>query len=68
MKRKKNIISRMGINMECKGTELRLLGGSYYLYEVSSKWDAKKKCSIKIIDRLLSKITEKKGFVESEKV
>jgi transposase len=50
-----------------KGTELRLLNGKYYLYEVSSKWDPELKRSKKISGKLLGKITEKDGFIESDK-
>jgi hypothetical protein len=55
--------------LACKraGTELRLLGGRYYLYQVSSKWDPVRKRSIKITGKLLGKITQADGFVESEK-
>lgn len=50
-----------------KGTELRLLGGKYYLYEVSSKWNAEKKRSQKISGKLLGRITKEDGFIESDK-
>jgi hypothetical protein len=50
-----------------KGTELRYIRGHYYLYEVSSKWNREKKRSVKITGKFLGKITEKEGFVESEK-
>jgi len=50
-----------------KGTELRLISGNYYLYEVSSKWSSEKKRPVKITGRLLGKITESDGFVESDK-
>lgn len=50
-----------------KGTELRLISGTYYLYEVSSKWNKEKKRSVKITGKLLGKITETDGFVESDK-
>jgi hypothetical protein len=50
-----------------KGTELRLISGKYYLYEVTSKWSPEKKRPVKITGKLLGKITEKEGFVESEK-
>ena len=50
-----------------KGTELRLIRGNYYLYEVSSKWNPEKKRSMKITGKLLGAITEKDGFVESDK-
>jgi len=50
-----------------KGTELRLLNGKYYLYQVTSKWNPEKKRSIKITEKYLGSITEAEGFVESEK-
>jgi len=50
-----------------KGTELRCIRGNYYLYEVTSKWNPDKKRSVKITGKLLGKITEADGFVESEK-
>jgi hypothetical protein len=50
-----------------KGTELRRLNGKYYLYEVTSKWSPEKKRSVKITGKLLGKITEAEGFIESEK-
>ena len=50
-----------------KGTELRHINGKYYLYEVSSKWNPTLKRSQKITGKLLGKITEKDGFVESSK-
>lgn len=50
-----------------KGTELRLLKGHYYLYEVHSKWDPEKKRAKKITGKLLGKITEGEGFVMSDK-
>jgi len=51
-----------------KGTELRLINGKYYLYEATSKWNSEKKRSVKITGRLLGRITEREGFVESEKI
>lgn len=50
-----------------KGTELRCIYGNYYLYEVTSKWSPEKKRPVKITGKLLGKITEAEGFVESEK-
>lgn len=50
-----------------KGTELRLINGNYYLYEVSSVWDKEKKRSKKVTGKLLGKITEQDGFIESDK-
>ncbi|UCE53602.1 MAG: transposase [Desulfobacterales bacterium] len=49
-----------------KGTELRLIKGHYYLYEVTSKWNPEKKRSQKITGKLLGKITPE-GFIESKK-
>lgn len=49
------------------GTELRLLNGKYYLYEVTSKWNKEKKRSQKITGKLLGTINQKDGFVESTK-
>jgi hypothetical protein len=50
-----------------KGTELRFINGKYYLYDVTSKWSPEKKRAVKITGKLLGKITEAEGFVESEK-
>lgn len=50
-----------------KGTELRLINGRYYLYEVTSKWNPAKKRSQKITGKLLGSITEQRGFIESPK-
>ena len=50
-----------------KGTELRFINGTYYLYRITSKWDPEIKRSKKITLGLLGKITEKDGFIESEK-
>lgn len=47
------------------GTELRLIKGHYYLYEVTSKWNKEKKRSQKITGKILGKITENKGFILS---
>jgi uncharacterized protein YueI len=49
------------------GTELRLINGKYYLYEVSSKYDPVLKRAKKITGRLLGKITEQDGFIISSK-
>jgi hypothetical protein len=37
------------------------------LYQISSRWDKERKRSVKITGKLLEKITEKDGFIESEK-
>jgi len=55
------------LKFQKKGTELRLLNGQYYLYEATSKWNPEKKRSQKVTGKLLGKITEKDGFIESEK-
>jgi transposase len=47
------------------GTELRLMKGRYYLYEVSSKWNKEKKRAQKITGKILGRITENKGFTPS---
>jgi transposase len=46
-------------------TELRLMKGRYYLYEVSSKWNKEKKRAQKITGKILGRITEDKGFTPS---
>jgi hypothetical protein len=64
---KKTSHPRWALACKRKGTELRLLNGQYYLYEVTSKWNTEKKRPVKITGRLLGKITEADGFVESDK-
>jgi len=49
------------------GTELRLINGKYYLYEVTSKWDPVKKRPKKITGKILGRITKENGFIESDK-
>lgn len=49
-----------------KGTELRLIRGNYYLYEVTSKWNPQKGRAQKITGRLVGKITPE-GFIQSSK-
>ncbi|MDR1757409.1 MAG: hypothetical protein LBR51_00395 [Bacteroidales bacterium] len=50
-----------------KGVELRCINGNYYLYQMSSRWNKEKKRTQKITGKLLGKITEKNGFIESDK-
>lgn len=50
-----------------KGMELRNINGKYYIYQVTSKYDPILKRSKKITGKLLGTVTEKDGFVESEK-
>lgn len=49
------------------GTELRFLGGKYYLYAVSSKYDPVLKRAKKISGKLLGRITQEEGFIVSDK-
>ncbi|MEK7202912.1 MAG: transposase [Patescibacteria group bacterium] len=49
------------------GTELRFLQGHYYLYAVSSKYDPILKRARKITGKILGSITQKDGFIESDK-
>lgn len=49
-----------------KGAEIRQISGHYYLYSISSKWNADKKRSQKITGKILGKITQE-GFVPSSK-
>jgi hypothetical protein len=48
------------------GTEVRAIGGHYYLYAINSKWDSTKKRAVKKTIGILGKITEA-GFIESNK-
>jgi hypothetical protein len=65
--KKKSLHPEWALACKRKGAELRLLNGRYYLYQVTSKWNPEKKRSVKITGKLLGKVTEKDGFVESEK-
>ena len=47
-----------------KGTELRLINGRYYLYEVSSKWNPEKKRAQKITGKLLGRI--RRGIIDKK--
>lgn len=49
------------------GTELRFISGKYYLYAVSSKYDPVLKRAKKISGKLLGRITQADGFMESDK-
>ena len=50
-----------------RGTEIKIIGGHFYKYAVSYKYDREKKKTVKKTERLLGKITEKEGFVPSPK-
>jgi len=67
MKRKKSPHPQWAVQYRKPGTELRLVNGKYYLYDVSSKWNPDKKRAQKITGKILGKITEDRGFVPSEK-
>ena len=49
------------------GTELRLIGGRYYLYEYKTIYDRERKRPKKISGKLLGTITEKEGLIPSGK-
>jgi len=49
------------------GTELRCLGGKYYLYSYTTVYDKEKKGAKKISGKLLGRITEQQGFIPSGK-
>ena len=47
-------------------TEIKNIGGRYYVYEVSSCWDAGNKRTRKISGRIIGKITKEGGFIKRE--
>lgn len=49
------------------GVELRFIGNKYYLYSCSAVYDKVTKKSKKITGKILGTITEKDGFIESDK-
>lgn len=48
-------------------TEIKFIKGGYYKYQISYKYNPKKKRTDKITGVLLGKITEDKGFIPSDK-
>jgi transposase len=46
-----------------KGTELRNIGGRFYLYRVSSKWNKERKVTQKITHEMIGRITEEDGLI-----
>ena len=48
---------------QCGATEIRCIKNHFYVYEISSKWDAKKNCPKKVTGKCIGKITEKDGFI-----
>jgi len=47
-------------------TEIKNIGGRYYVYAVSSVWDSERKRTRKISGKILGKITKEEGFVKRE--
>ena len=62
-KTKKTTHPQWAIDFRKPGTELRLIGGRYYLYAVTSKYDPKLKRSKKITGDILGSITQESGFI-----
>ena len=51
-----------------KCTEIRYRNGTYYVYKITSVWDPKKKKAKKKTLNCIGKITEKDGFIPSQKM
>ncbi len=49
-----------------KATEVRLLSGHYYVYEISSKWDEKKQRPQKTTGKCIGKIVPSEGFIPNK--
>ena len=49
-----------------KATEVRLIGGHYYVYEISSKWDEKKQRPQKTTGKCIGKIVPSEGFIANQ--
>ena len=47
-------------------TEIKEIGGRYYVYEVSSIWDPQLKRTRKVSGKIIGKITKEQGFVKRE--
>jgi len=67
MKKRESPHPQWALKYKKKGTELRFIRGRYYLYEYRTVYDKEKKRPRKISGRLLGSITEKEGFIPSEK-
>lgn len=50
-----------------KGTELRLFGNKYYLYEYKTVYDSVKKKPKKISGKMIGRITQESGLVQGDK-
>lgn len=44
--------------------EIHDVGGHYYVYEISSKWDPEKKKARKVTGKAVGKITKKTGLFQ----
>jgi transposase len=51
------------LKLKTKGTELRNIGGRFYLYRISSKYDKARKVTRKITHEMIGRITEKDGLI-----
>ena len=49
-----------------KATEVRLIGGHYYVYEISSKWDERKQRPQKTTGKCIGKIIPGEGFIANQ--
>ena len=49
-----------------KATEVRLIGGHYYVYEISSKWDERKRRPQKTTDKCIGKIVPGERFIANQ--
>lgn len=67
MNRKPGIHPEWATKFRRPGAELRLINGRYYLYEFKTVYDPYRKRPRKISGKILGRITEKEGFVESDK-
>lgn len=47
-------------------TEIKEIGGRYYVYEVSSIWDSSTKRTKKVSGKIIGKITKEDGFISRE--
>jgi transposase len=51
------------LKFKTKGTELRNIGGRFYLYRISSKYDKERKVTRKITHEMIGRITEQDGLI-----
>lgn len=60
-------IKRMRPKGLFKATEVRVISGHYYVYEISSKWDEKKHRPQKTTGKCIGKILPEEGFIPNRK-